>query len=82
MKKTAQVLEQLQQAGIYPDRFYKKPGTLGTFVFKKSYFYTMGQSADAWAEKIYNAIPASIIRTENAFKRWPTTSYFIVEFTV
>lgn len=77
------VLRTLQNAGIFPDRLIKKTNTENTFVFKRAFYYTMGISAKKYAEKIKTCFPNAIFNKVLDDRRsWPTTSYFVVEFTI
>ena len=73
------VLGVLQEKGIYPNRLIAHKD--GSFTVKKSYFYRFGQSPEKIADKIKKAIPwAEIIDTEDEWRAWPKTSYFVVKF--
>lgn len=70
----------LNEKGLYPDKLtYRK----GVFTYKDSYFYTLGNSPEKLADKIMAALPKiTIVDTENQWRRWPKTSWFIVKFSL
>ena len=73
------VLGVLQEKGIYPDRLIAHKD--GSFTVKESYYYRHGQSPEKIADKIKKAIPGvEIIDTEDEWRAWPKTSYFVVKF--
>ena len=73
------VLGVLQEKGIYPDRLIAHKD--GSFTVKESYYYRHGQSPEKIADKIKKAIPwVEIIDTEDEWREWPETSYFVVKF--
>ncbi len=77
--KRKEVLEKLWAAGIHEDRLTAHAD--GSFTFKRSYYYMMGNSAEKIAEKIKTAIPeVKILEAYDAWKAWPKTSYFVVKF--
>lgn len=69
----------LSKRGLFPDKFtYCK----GVFTYKESYFYTFENSPRKIADKIMAALPKiTIIDTENQWRHWPKTSWFIVKFS-
>ena len=75
------VLGELQGKGIYPDRLIAHKD--GSFTVKESYYYRHGQSPEKIADKIKKAIPGiEIIDTEDEWRAWPKTSYFVVKFRI
>ena len=59
----------------------------GIFTWKKSFFYTFGNSADKYATRIQKLLGESgirikILETTDGRKSWPKISYFIVKFKV
>ena len=75
------VLGELQGKGIYPDRLIAHKD--GSFTVKESYYYRHGQSPEKIADKIKKAIHGiEIIDTEDEWRAWPKTSYFVVKFRI
>ena len=68
----------LSKKGLYADKLTKNKGV---WKFKKSYFYKLGQSAEAIAKKIEEALPeAKIISASDRWNCWPKSSWFEVKF--
>jgi len=79
-KEKDRIETELSKKGLYPDKLTKSKNI---WTFKRSYFYKMGQSATKIAEEILKALPeATILSSENQFKRWPATSWFVVKFEI
>jgi hypothetical protein len=77
--KKAEILNILQKNGMIPDRFIQKKN--GTFEFRRGFFYTHGNSADRYADKIKLIFPRAIIEeTHDVWNPWPRDSYFQVIF--
>lgn len=59
----------------------------GTVVFKRSYFYHHGQTAEKFAARVVKHVTAagykcSDVESVDQFARWPKTSYFVVTMKV
>jgi hypothetical protein len=50
----------------------------GTVSVKRAYFYTHGNTAEKWAEKVMSVLPnARLVEVRNDYRQWPTQSYFV-----
>ena len=50
----------------------------GTVSVKRAYFYTHGNTAEKWAEKVMSVLPnAHLGEARNDYRQWPTQSYFV-----
>jgi hypothetical protein len=79
MMTRKEVCEALGKANIGFDKLGKDRE--GRWTFRMAFFYTHGNSAKDIAERIRKAIPsANIEEAYDEWKRWPTTSYFVVKF--
>ena len=68
----------LSKKGLCTDNLTKNKGV---WKFKSFYFYRMGQSAEAIARKIEEALPGvEIISFNDRWNRWPKNSWFEVKF--
>ncbi len=78
MMKKKEILEMLDNAGVYGDKLVAHKD--GSFSFKKAFFYTHGNSSVKIAESIKEVLDVEIIETIDDWKNWPKTSYFVVKF--
>ena len=80
-KKEIQAL--VEKAGLHPDSIGKSRKQPGTWILKRSFFYTHGNSAYKIADALKAAdARVTIISASDVWKNWPTESYFEVRFTV
>lgn len=66
---------------VFPDKVVNRKN--GEVCVRRMFFYTNGQTAESWAEKVMNALVAAGIKAETAEQRtcrndWPKDSYFEV----
>lgn len=59
----------------------------GTTVFKRSYFYRHGQSAESFAEQVRQQVALAgfvpcHVQAEDKWAAWPRVSYFVVTMRV
>jgi len=59
----------------------------GTFKIRKAFFYRGGMTASGWGRKVISqlreaGIDARLVRTEEEWKEWPKTSYFMAEVEI
>ena len=73
----------VEKAGLHPESIGKSTKQPGTWILKRSFFYTHGYSAEKMADRL-KATDArvTIISASDIWKSWPTESYFEVRFTV
>ncbi len=84
MTMTTKDKQAVRDAVSADHKMFKKDGTA---VFKRSYFYHHGQTADGVAERITKQVEAagfkaSDVEATDQFARWPKTSYFVVSMKV
>ena len=76
--KKAKVVEELEKAGFSTDHITAHKD--GSFTWKRSFFYTHGNSARKLAMRMKEALPITIVEAYDDWKEWPKTSYFVVRF--
>jgi hypothetical protein len=79
--KNVEVMNRLQQNGVFPDRLIRKKD--GSFEFRKMYFYRHGQTTEQYVSAILRVYPqAKIVDQGDEFHHWPKDSYFMVRFKI
>ena len=73
----------VEKANMHPDSIGKSRKEPGTWILKKTFFHTHGQSAHKTADALKAADPrVEIISASDVWKSWPTESCFEVRFAV
>ena len=73
----------VQKANLHPDSISRSRKEPGTWILKRSFFYTHGNSAHKMADVLKAADPrVTIVSAGDVWKSWPTESYFEVRFQI
>lgn len=79
-KTARQIEKKLNDAEVYPDKFFKYKGE---YVVRWYFYYTHGKTANAKATDVKVALPdAQITDYSENWNPWPNDSYFEVKFTI